>query len=40
MLRTRFFQGLRAVSGRRHGITGLLEVELHQFDRLRLVIHD
>ena len=34
-----FFQCLRAVRRRAHGIAGLLEVELHQFNRFRLIIH-
>ena len=33
------FEGLKPVHRRGHGIAGLLEVELHQLHRFRLVIH-
>ena len=35
-----FFKRLRAVGGRADGVTGLLEVELDQFHRFRLVVHN
>ena len=39
-LRVRLFERLRAIDGRADGVTRLFEVELDQFHRLRLVIHN